>query len=306
MVGELLPGTVRKDVIVDGVRFALRRSDPPGEPAGPPVLLLHGVPETSAMWRDLLPELAGDRVVLAPDLKGLGDSEARGPYDTRTLVRELVALVRSEVSGPVDVVGHDWGGSLAVMMATGEPDFAHRLVVLNAPFREVDYSRAWHMLLFSAPALPEALFSLGRREAVSVMLRSGWRSRHPLDAEIAEHYRAAYAAPDRMAAMLAYYRGATRPRLRRRAERFLANRANEVPPGDLPALPEHALVVWGALDPVLPVRVGEAVVRDLGARTEMVTVPDAGHFVLEEAPGVVVPAVASFLHRATPGEANEN
>src|SRR5699024_2478355 len=139
------------------------------------------------------------------------------------------------------------------------------------------------MLLFSVPVLPEALFQLGGQRAVELMLRSGWRADHPLDPEIAAHYRQAYARPDRVAAMLAYYRGATRPRLRRTVER-LAGRPGTQRRGDnAPRGPaEHALVVWGARDPVLPLPVGEAVVRDLGSRTEMVTVPDAGHFVVEE------------------------
>jgi pimeloyl-ACP methyl ester carboxylesterase len=54
-------------------------------------------------------------------------------------------------------------------------------------------------------------------------------------------------------------------------------------------------VIWGAADPVLPVAVGESVVRDLGANCSMVTLPGIGHFAVEEAPAVVVPTIAEFL-----------
>lgn len=308
-----LPGATRRDVVVEGVRFALHRAEPTGATDGPPVLLLHGVPETSLMWRDLLPELVRDRVVLAPDLKGLGGSEARGPYDVSTLVRELVALVRHEVGGDgseVDVVGHDWGGTLATVMATRHPELVRRLVVINAPYRHVDYLRAWHMLLFSVPGLPEGLFRMGGEHAVDLMLRGGWRSQRPLHPEIKRHYQEAYADPERVAAMLAYYRAATRPRIRGAVERLVGAVGGEKRPGG-PSGPAHddrgprgprerVLVVWGARDPVLPLPVGEAVVRDLGSRTELVTVPGAGHFVVEEASDVVVPTVADFLRRPGP------
>lgn len=295
-----LAGAKRKDVVVEGLRFLLHRAEPQtAAPSAPPVLLLHGVPETSAMWRDLVPDLARDRVVLAPDLKGLGGSEMRGPYDVPTLVRELVALVRHETGdGPVDVVGHDWGGVLGIAMATRHAGSVRRLVVINAPYRYVDYARAWHIPLFSLPALPEVLLRLGGRNAVDLMLRYAWRSERPLDRDVAEHYAGAYARPDRVAAMLAYYRAATRPRLRWAVERFLAGGAasRNAGEGERPG-PERTLVLWGAADPVLPVPVGEAVVRDLGSGTEMITIPGAGHFVVEESPETVTATIGRFLRQ---------
>ncbi|MQA85249.1 MAG: alpha/beta fold hydrolase [Streptosporangiales bacterium] len=297
MTDNWLAPAVGKDVVVEGVRFRVHRAEPRSTAAGPPVLLLHGVPETSAMWRYLLPDLARDRVALAVDLKGLGNSEARGPYDIRTVTRELVALIRGEVDGEIDVVGHDWGGVIGIAMATLHPGLVRRLVMINAPYRQIDYLRAWHIPLFSAPALPELLLRLGGRNAVELMLRHVWRSERPLDQEVAEHYKDAYASPERTAAMLAYYRAATRPRLRRAVERFLAGGAAPREAETLSDGPQRALVVWGAADPVLPVSVGEAVVRDLGPRTEMVTVPGAGHFVVEESPEVVVTTIGDFLRR---------
>lgn len=301
-----LPGAVRRDRVVDGVRFALYRADPTGDQRRPPALLLHGVPETAHMWREMLPELARDRIVLAPDLKGFGDSEARGPYDITTLVRELDALARAEIGGrEIDVIGHDWGGTLAAVLATRNPDLVHRLVMCNAPYRHVDYLRAWHMLLFSTPAVPKALLQLGGTRAVPLMLRAGWRAETPPDPEIVAHYAAAYAPQERVDAMLAYYRAATRPRLLRAARRFaqpvlpVRGRGERETGESGPVAPrgpaQPALVVWGARDPVLPLSVGEAAVRDLGSRTEMITVPGAGHFVVEEAPQTVLPAVRTFL-----------
>ena len=88
--------------------------------------------------------------------------------------------------------------------------------------------------------------------------------------------------------MLGYYRAVARPRARAALRR-------EKPAGTPHVQVEQALVVWGALDPVLPISTGESVVRDLGADCVMVTVPSAGHFVVEEATDVVVPVLLDFL-----------
>ena len=226
MSADLLPGTALREVAVAGVRFALHRADGPApesgrEPDEPgtasgatPALLLHGVPETAQMWHGLVAELARDRVVLAPDLKGLGRSEVRAPYDVPTLVAELAALIVHEVDRPVDVVGHDWGGSLAIALAAARPELVRRLVVCNAPYRYIDRRRAWHLLLFALPGLPEALLGIAGRRRVDRMIRYGWRAPRPPDAERLECYRQAYDDPGRRAAMLGYYRAARRGRRR--------------------------------------------------------------------------------------------
>ena len=95
--------------------FLLRET---GDGSGTPVLLLHGVPQTSTVWRDVAPALAADgHRVLAPDLPGLGGSQYAGPYDTASVARQVVALLDEVVPGQrVDVVGHDWGGSVALAL----------------------------------------------------------------------------------------------------------------------------------------------------------------------------------------------
>src|SRR5207248_7824685 len=93
---------VAQTIEANGVRFSVHRSDPETSYGQRPVVLLHGVPETALMWQALFAELARDRTVLAPDLKGMGASEVKPPYDVPTLVDELAALIRCQVDGPVD------------------------------------------------------------------------------------------------------------------------------------------------------------------------------------------------------------
>jgi len=281
-----------RTVTAGSTSFLLREH--PGGPTGStPVLLLHGVPETSSCWREVAPVLSAGRRVLAPDLPGLGGSSYTGPYDVPSVVAELAALVEAEVpGGRVDVVGHDWGGSLALGLAGARPELVRRLVVVNAPYRSVPLLRAPHIPFFSLPGAPELLFRLSGRKVVAAMMSYAWRSPTPLDDERCAEYAAAYSRPEQVRAMLGLYRAATRPRI----AKALTRRSTRQPSQGAPRVrAEKALVLWGAADPVLPISVGEGVVRDLGADATMVTVPGAGHFVVEEAPEVVTQVLLDFL-----------
>lgn len=279
--------TVRTVVAADTV-FLVRESGADG--SGVPVLLLHGVPETSSCWRDVAPALADGRRVLAPDLPGLGGSTFTGPYDMTTVATQVAALLDAEGIDRVDVVGHDWGGVVALGLAGVRPDLVRRLVVANAPYRQAPPPyRAVHIPLFALPVLPEVAFRLGGRRLVALMLGLGWKSQPPLDAERQAEYEAAYSAPERVRACLGYYRAAARPR--RGALRPGAALSQALPAVRV----DRALVLWGVLDPALPMSTGEAVVRDLGPGTTMTTVPGAGHFVVEEATDVVVGVLQDFL-----------
>jgi haloacetate dehalogenase len=282
-----------RTVLAGTTSFLLREHEAgAGASDSTPVLLLHGVPETSSCWRDVAPRLAVGRRVLAPDLPGLGGSSYTGPYDVASVVGQLAALVDAEVpGGRIDVVGHDWGGSLALALAGARPELVRRIVVANAPFRTVPL-RAVHIPFFALPVLPELLFRLGGRRVVGALLAYGWRSPQPLDDDRRAEYEAAYTTRSVTDAMLGYYRQVTRPRIAALVRR-------DRPRGTPRVRAEQALVLWGAADPSLPVSTGESVVRDLGADCVMVTLPGIGHFVVEEAAETVTQVLLDFLADAT-------
>jgi pimeloyl-ACP methyl ester carboxylesterase len=127
------------------------------------------------------------------------------------------------------------------------------------------------------------------------MFRYAWKTGRPPGA-LVEGYADAYAAPERVRAMVGYYRAAVR-----RSSKQGGNRGTDGPAEPL-ARAERSLVVWGTDDPPMPLRVGESVVSDLGrvndpASVQMVTLPGVGHWPLDEVPDVTVPLVADFLRR---------
>jgi haloacetate dehalogenase len=105
--------------------------------SGPPLLLLHGYPQTHAIWHKVAPRLAGRFTVVAPDLRGYGDSgkpptDARHePYSKREMAKDLIAAMRALGFGRFCVAGHDRGGRVAHRLAVDHPDAVARLAVLD-------------------------------------------------------------------------------------------------------------------------------------------------------------------------------
>ena len=107
--------------------------------SGPPVVLLHGFPETSYAWRYQIPVLSQRFRVIAPDLRGYGETDkpATG-YDKRTMARDLVELLASLDIDKIALVGHDRGARVATRFAKNHPGLLDRLVVMdNVPTRIV-------------------------------------------------------------------------------------------------------------------------------------------------------------------------
>ncbi|MGN7723084.1 alpha/beta fold hydrolase [Chitinophaga sp. 22620] len=104
---------------------------------GPPLLLLHGFPETKAAWHQIAPQLAASYTVILPDLPGYGDSTGPVPnadnsnYTKRSMGNILVQLMRQLGFSTFALAGHDRGGRVAYRMALDHPDEISRLAVLN-------------------------------------------------------------------------------------------------------------------------------------------------------------------------------
>ena len=139
---------------------------------GPPLLLLHGFPQTNFMWHKIAPALAADFTVIAADLRGYGDSSKpptdsdHSPYSKRAMAADMVALMASLGHASFAVAGHDRGGRVAHRMARDHPDVVTRLAVLDiAPtasmYGQTDMRFAtayyhWFFLIQPAP-LPEKM-----------------------------------------------------------------------------------------------------------------------------------------------------
>lgn len=180
---------------------------------GEPVVLLHGIPQTSHEWRHVIPWLAGRYKVIAPDLRGLGDSSRPpGGYDKKTVADDVWRLVHGHLGiERFFLAGHDWGGPVAFSLAAQHPDAVRRLAVLDVviPGDGADFSqggRRWHHAFFRTLDLPEAL-CIGREELVIGWLFENYGHRpNCIAQEDQREYLRTYKKFGAFRAMLEYYR----------------------------------------------------------------------------------------------------
>lgn len=191
--------------------------------SGPPVLLLHGFPETHEMWRDIAPRLAARFTLVCPDLPGYGQSgcpptdEAHTPYSKRAMAAALVSAMSELGYQSFAVAGHDRGGRVAYRMALDHPDRVKRLAVLDViptldAWDAADARFAlgfWPWSLLAQPApLPERLIA-GDPAAIIDAALSGWGSPPAsFSAEGRDAYITALRSPDHVHAICEEYRAA--------------------------------------------------------------------------------------------------
>jgi pimeloyl-ACP methyl ester carboxylesterase len=180
---------------------------------GDPVVLLHGIPQTSHEWRYLIPHLAPRYSVIAPDLRGLGDSSRPpGGYDKKTVANDIWRLLHEHLRiEKFFLVGHDWGGPVAFSLAAQHRQAVRRLVILDVaiPGDGGDFSqggRRWHHAFFRTLYLPEAL-CYGREELIIGWLfeNYGYRPNAISEEDKREYFRT-YTKFGAFKAMLEYYR----------------------------------------------------------------------------------------------------
>jgi pimeloyl-ACP methyl ester carboxylesterase len=182
---------------------------------GDPVVLLHGWPETWYQWRKIIPPLAERYTVIAPDMRGLGDSSkpATG-YDKRTVADDISKLVQKLGFQRIFLVGHDWGGLVAYAYACAHPEDVRRLVILDVPIPGAGLEELpqmsrrggiWHIAFHNVRDLAEALVEGKERTYLSWFYRTAYNPTALSDADIDEYVRC-YSAPGGMRAGFEYYR----------------------------------------------------------------------------------------------------
>jgi haloacetate dehalogenase len=164
---ELFPGFTPRRIDVDGVEVACVVGG-----SGPPMLLLHGHPQTHAIWHKVAPTLAQHYTVVASDLRGYGDTsrpasgDDHSAYSKRAMAADQVGLMRQLGFPTFDLLAHDRGARVAHRLAADHPGAVRRLVLLDiaptlAMYEQTNeaYARAyWHWFFLIQPApLPERL-----------------------------------------------------------------------------------------------------------------------------------------------------
>jgi pimeloyl-ACP methyl ester carboxylesterase len=273
-----------------------------GESGKPPVIMLHGFPESHRTWRELAPRLQSDFYLVMPDQRGFGGSDRPQQveaYSADILVDDIFALADALAIERFALVGHDWGGAVSWPAALRNDPRLTRLAVINAPHPVIfqkslienadQRAASQYISAFRSPKFEKAAEAMG----YEALFQKSF-SRHVDLALIPESERRQYISdwsqPGALTAMLNWYR---------------ASKVKVPPPGvtlplpqwvlgAFPAIEIPTLVIWGMQDKaLLPIQL-EGLDR-LVADLKVVRLPDAGHFAPWEAPDQVAAALRPFL-----------
>mgnify|MGYP006192934227 CR=1 FL=1 len=286
-----------RTVLREGVRLHTRVA---GE--GPPLLLLHGHPQTQAMWHRVAPALAGCFTVVLMDLRGYGDSARPAPdadhraHSKREMALDALAVMAQHGFDHFGVLAHDRGARVAHRLAADHPNAVQRLMLLDiAPTLAMygqtseDFARAyWHWFFLIQPApLPERLIEADPAAYVREIRGRRSAGLAPFDPRALAEYQRCLALPGSAHGMCEDYRASAGIDLDHdREDRRLGRR-----------LSMPLLVLWGEEGVVHrcfdPLREWQLVADDVRGRPLA-----CGHYIAEEAPDALLDAALPFLLQA--------
>lgn len=248
---------------------------------GPAVLLLHGIPSSSYLWRDVIDPLSETFDVLAPDLLGYGDSDKRLDADLSIAAqaRYMVAVLESLGIHQAAVVGHDIGGGVAQLMAVDEPDRVARLILIDSV---VDNN--WpvpDIARLKQPVWDQILANRDLRDGLRKGLEAGIVTQGRVTDELVDEWTRPF---QDLGGRRAYLRAA-----RALSNRDLTSRGRHIEEIQTPTL-----ILWGANDQFLEPRWAETLKHKLRDSTIEIIDP-GGHFLPIDRPEAVADAIMRFL-----------
>jgi pimeloyl-ACP methyl ester carboxylesterase len=243
---------------------------------GPLVILLHGFPEFWFGWRRQIAPLAaaGFRVV-APDTRGYNLSsrpEGVENYAVDRLATDIRGLIEGLGAGSADLVGHDWGGTIAWTTAMNHPEVVDRLAILNAahPRRLQDglmnpnqLRKSWYFFFFALPGLPEDVVHAREWHFFRHFLQD---ANPPYTPEELERYVEAWSQPGASSGMINYYRASVRS-------------SQKAAKAAIRPISARTLVIWGEKDGYLGSDLAEPEHDDVPNLHGVERLPDASHWV---------------------------
>jgi pimeloyl-ACP methyl ester carboxylesterase len=261
---------------------------------GDPIVLLHGWPETWYAWHKVMPDLAQNYTVIAPDLRGLGDSsKPTTGYDGKTVAEDIHQLVTQLGFNTIFLVGHDIGTQVAYSYAAEHPTEVEKLAVMDLTipgFAPPGATPRWWFFLHQTPDVPEALVQGKEMEYLLWHLRGLALNPSAITQEAINEYVSHYSAPGGMRAGFEYYRAFP--------EDAIQNQNYSQTKLTMPVL-----ALGAAYIPVLGGNITMPTIiygmQQLAENVQGIKVPNSGHFIAEEQPQFVINQLSNFFGRNT-------
>ena len=259
-----------------------------GKGEGDPLVLLHGFPQTWYEWRDIIPQLiANNYTVIAPDLRGLGDSERpQTGYDKKTIAEDIYQLVKKLGYSKIYLVAHDWGSVVAYSYAAAHPEDVNKMVILDIILPGFGLEEAanfspnglWHLSFHAVRDLPEKLIE-GKEDTYLNWFYDWTYNQSAITSEAREEYIKQYSKPGALRAGFEYYRAVF--------EDAKQNKEYGKDKLDIPILTIGGEAGLGNLTTTSFQKVANNVTG--------IVLPNTGHFIPEERPNFLTKQILEFF-----------
>ena len=260
-----------------------------GKGEGDPIVLLHGWPQTWYEWRNIIPQLiANNYTVIAPDMRGLGDSEKpQTGYDKKTIAEDIYQLVKKLGYSKIYIVAHDWGGPVAYSYAAAHPEDIQKMVILDTLLPGFGVEEAanfstngiWHPSFHAVRDLPEKLID-GQEDIYLNWFYDHYSyNQSAITSEDREEYIKQYSKPGALRAGFEYYRAIF--------EDAQQNKEYAKEKLDIPILTIGGEAGIGNLT--------TASFQKVANNVTGITLPNAGHFIPEERPNFLTKQILEFF-----------
>jgi epoxide hydrolase 4 len=274
----------------------------------PLMILLHGFPEFWYSWRHQIPFFAKRFKVIAPDMRGYGETEKPreiDKYRIDNLVRDIIELIHSFGKKKAIIVGHDWGAIIGWSIAMIAPSVIEKLIIMNAPhpalyqknaFRNLSQmQKSWYIFFFLMQKVPEKVLSSNNFELLKHMFESSIKRKDKFTQDDMKNYISSWCKgkgergedgySNGIAGGINYYRANLNTE-------FWENLGESIP---FPKIKSPTLMIWGEDDMFFGKELAENTGEFIEAPFSMELISNCGHWVQQEAPDEVNQIMSEFL-----------
>lgn len=268
-----------KQVSVDGLNISYLEKG-----KGDPIVLVHGIPTSSFLWRNMIEELSAHGRVIALDLPGFGFSDPPhdGDYRISNYARVLEGFLEALSIEEATLICHDLGGPISLTYALRNPDKYERLIILDT-FLHRDLP-PWPLSMKMAKIRPigEIFMWIGGKSVFRDGLEGGVIDKSRISEGIVERYYMPDGNPDKLNGSML---GTLRVDYMQDLEFIEKN---------LKTIQKPTLIIWGEKDSYLPVSLGNRIHKDITG-SQMERIPNCGHFIQEDQPELATEIIVAFL-----------
>ncbi len=268
-----------KQVSVEGINISYMEKG-----QGSAIVLVHGIPTSSFLWRDMIEALSAHGRVIALDLPGFGfsDPPRDGDYRISNFARVLERFLEALSIEQATLVCHDWGGPIALTYALRHPDKYERLIILDT-FLHRDLP-PWPLSMKVAKIRPigEIFMWIGGKSVARSGLEKGVMNKSRITEGLVQRYYMPDGNPDKLNRSML---GTLRIDYMKDLE-FIEKNLNTIE--------KPTLILWGENDTYLPLSLGDRIHNDIMG-SQMERIPNCGHFVPEDQPELATKIIGAFL-----------